>query len=136
MKPVRLVDKKYLKREALYTNILILLNISTAFLSLITFILPLEEDVEFFFVLRLFDMYFLEQKQFVEWCLRLAYVPFTLAMLSPAYLFVYISTIFKFQLYILVNNIKAMKKQSKTQHYYDTRRKLIYCFQRQQLLYL
>jgi hypothetical protein len=129
-----------IKREVFWLNCVLVINTIIAMYSVITHMIPLEDDKELFFPFAIFEEFFPHWEKWLSAMYRTGFLLMPAAMQTTCYAIVYFGTHMKFQIYILINFLENINGDYKTsiperlinncQYQKEIKERIIFCIKR------
>jgi hypothetical protein len=95
-----------IKKEAMRTSIIVIVNSVIALLAAVLFFLPAENDEELFFALYLFKRWFPVYGFVLSWMYRSMFFVVSYVLITPIHEFIYIVQHAKFQFFLFLHHVK------------------------------
>jgi hypothetical protein len=95
-----------IKKEAMSTSVIVIVNSLLALLAALLFFLPAENDEELFFALYLFKRWFPVYGFVLSWIYRTTFFVLSYVLITSIHEFIYTVQHTKFQLYLLLFHLK------------------------------
>jgi hypothetical protein len=95
-----------IKKEAISTSVIVIVNSLIALLAALLFFLPAENDKELFFALYLFKRWFPVYGFVLSWIYRSTFFVISYVLITSIHEFIYTVQHVKFQLYLLLFHLK------------------------------
>jgi hypothetical protein len=97
-----------IKKEAMCTSIIVIVNSVIALLAALLFFLPAENDEELFFALYLFKRWFPVYGFVLSWIYRSTFFVLAYVLITPIHEFIYVIQHVKFQFYLFLHHLKKI----------------------------
>jgi hypothetical protein len=135
-----LVVENRIKREVFWLNCVLVVNTIIAMYSVITHMIPLEDDKELFFPLAIFEEFFPRWEKWLSALYRAGFLLMPAAMQTTCYVITYIGSQMRFQFYILIHFLENINSDYNTtnperlildpQCQEEIKKRIIFCIKR------
>ncbi|EFA01416.1 odorant receptor 283 [Tribolium castaneum] len=139
-----LVENK-IKQEAHFTNIITAINCIFGLMVLVLFIVPFEDDNDFYFLFIAFEKYFPQWQQLLKWGFKAFFPCITILLQAPFYIVIYACLRIKFELYMwmeFLKNLNIVYEKSDicelvhdSEYQTEISKRLRFCIERQEHIY-
>ncbi|RZC35503.1 uncharacterized protein BDFB_011854, partial [Asbolus verrucosus] len=135
-----------IKTESFYINLFIIVNTIVTIYSAILHIIPDEDDSDIFYHFAIFEDYLPSTwANLFSWGYRMTYVPTSVIMVQPCYMVIYVTSHFRFQMYMFLHYLDNInsghEKLDNEKLFYDKdyqneiRKRLKFCIKRHRQFY-
>jgi hypothetical protein len=129
-----------IKREIFWLNCVLVINTIITMYSVITHMIPLEDDKELFFPFAIFEEFFPRCEKWLSAMYRAGFLLMPAAMQTTCYVIVYMGTHMRFQFYILIHFLENINGDYNTsiperlinnsQYQKEIKERIVFCIKR------